>query len=94
MFSSTSRGADGALRSARYLSMSASVTRVRWPDFALTHPLQQDLVAQVGAKAREVDAFGAQPLAQLGHAHLVLRRDALHRAVDLGVVDPHAASRA
>ena len=32
---------------------------------ALAHALDQDLVAQVAAKAREVDALGLQPLAQL-----------------------------
>ena len=66
MFSSASLRA-GHVASARYLSISASVTRMR-ADLALAHPLDQDLVAQVVAKAREVDAVGAQPVAQLGHA--------------------------
>ena len=60
-------------------------------DLAFTDALDQHLVAQVGAEARVVDAFGAQALAQLLRGELVLRGDALHGAVDLGLFDAQAA---
>ena len=61
---------------------------------ALAHALDQHLVAHVVAKARVVDAFAAQPLAQLRHRELVLRRHVGDRAVELGLVDAACRCRA
>src|SRR5574337_800284 len=54
---------------------------------AFAHALGHDLVAQPGAEARVVDALEAQPVAQLVGRQPVGRRHALHRAVELGIVD-------
>ena len=59
-------------------------------DLALARALDHDLVAQLGAKARQVQAILAQPLDQLRQRQLVLRGDALDRAVEVGVVDAPA----
>ena len=60
-------------------------------DLALAHALDHDLVAQGGAKACVVHALGGQALAQYLHADLVLRRDVLHGAVDLGFLHAQPA---
>ena len=60
-------------------------------DLALAHPLDQHLVADVVAELRVGDALAAQPLAQLRHRQLVLRRDVGHRAIELDLVDANAA---
>ena len=60
-------------------------------DLALAHPLDHHLVLDVGAELRVLDAFAAQPLAQLRQGELVLRGDVGDGAVELGLVDPHAA---
>jgi hypothetical protein len=56
-------------------------------DLALTGALDQQLVTQVGAKAREIDALCCQALAKLRNIDLVLRRHSLHRTVQLRIVD-------
>ena len=56
-------------------------------DLALADALDHHLVAQVGAKAREIDAVGLHAVAQLVQRQLVLLRDALHRTVEVGLVD-------
>ena len=60
-------------------------------DLALAHPLDHHLVLDVGAELRVLDAFAAQPLAQLRQGELVLRGDVGDGPVELGLVDPHAA---
>ena len=56
-------------------------------NLALPGALNQQLVAQVGPKACEIDALGRQTLAQLGHIELVLRSHGLHCTVQLRIVD-------
>ena len=72
-------------------SISASVMWMRAYTSRSRTRSTSDLVAQVGAKARVVDAFAAQPLAQLRQRDLVLRRHVADGAVELGVVDAQAA---
>ena len=59
-------------------------------DLTLAQPLDHDLVAHIGAKARVIDALGLEPFAQHRQRDLVLLRDVLHRAVQLGLIDLHA----
>jgi hypothetical protein len=56
-------------------------------DLALAHPFDHQLVADVAAKTCVVDAFGGQPIAQLGQRQLVLDADVGDRTVELGLVD-------
>jgi hypothetical protein len=60
-------------------------------DLALTHPLQQHLVAQVVAELRVVHPFGLQSLAQLWCGELVLRSDVGHGTIQFDIVDAVAA---
>jgi hypothetical protein len=80
-----------ARRASMAASISPSVMRMRLATSRSRTRSNQDLLAQAGAEALVVHAFAAQPLAQLRHRELVLRRDVRDRALDLGLVDLEAA---
>jgi hypothetical protein len=57
---------------------------------AFAHALDDQLIADVVAELVVGNALLAQPLAQLGQAHLILGRDVGDGAVELGLVDARA----
>ena len=72
-------------------SISASLTLIRLTTSRSRTRSTMHLVADVVAELGVVDAFLAQPLAQLRQRQLVLGRDVGDGAVDLGLVDARAA---
>ena len=56
-------------------------------DLALAQPRHHDLVADVVAEARVLDAVALERGAEVGHREAVLLRDALDGALEGGVVD-------
>jgi hypothetical protein len=63
---------------------------------ALAQPVEQHLLAQVLAPGLVGHAVALERAAEFGQAHVVVLRHALHRAVELHLVDaqPGVASRA
>ena len=59
-------------------------------NLALAQPRQEDLLAQVLAPAFERHAVRFEGFAKLGERHVVVLGDALHRAVELQLVDADA----
>ena len=57
---------------------------------ALAQPVQQHLLAQLLAPGLEGDAVALERGAEVGQAQIVVLRHALHRAVELHLVDAHA----